>query len=179
MIDAGHGDKDPGAVNLEAGRQEKDIALEVVLVLGNMLRDAGHNVLYTRDRDKYISPADRLKMIKSYQPDCFLSVHCNANKNPSASGVETIYRDEYDVELAHHVHIALVEHTGLKDRGVKQDIEDLGRRLAVLGGLETPACLVEIGFISNEEDLAVIEDENLIASALLEGIANWAEKTDD
>lgn len=174
LLDAGHGGKDHGAVNSDYGRQEKDIALEVVLALGNMLRDAGHNVLYTRDRDNYISPADRLNMIKRYKPDCFVSVHCNSASNPSASGVETIYRDDYDVELAHHVHIALVEHTGLRDRGVKQDIGDLGRRLAVLGNLETPACLVEIGFISNEEDLEVIEDESLIANALLEGIANWA-----
>jgi len=174
LLDAGHGGKDPGAVNSDSGRQEDDIALEVVLALGILLRDAGHNVLHTRDRDTYISPADRLGMIKRYEPDCFVSVHCNSASNPSARGVETIYRDEYDIELAHHVHIALVDYTGLKDRGVKQDNGDLKRRLAVLGDLETPACLVEIGFISNEGDLEVIEDENLIANAILEGIANWA-----
>lgn len=174
LLDAGHGGKDPGAINQDADRQEKDIALEVVLRLGNLLRDSGHNVLLTRDKDVYLSPADRLAMIKRYAPDCFISVHCNSSANAAASGVETIYRDDYDVELAHHVHIALVEHTGLKDRGIKQDIGDLGRKLAVLGDLEVPSCLVEIGFISNEDDLGVIGDAGLIANAILEGMANWA-----
>jgi len=31
LLDAGHGGKDPGAVNSDSGRQEDDIALEVVL----------------------------------------------------------------------------------------------------------------------------------------------------
>jgi len=174
LIDAGHGGKDPGAINQDSGRKEKDITLEVVLKLANLLRDAGHNVLLARDRDIYISPADRLAMIKRYSPDCFVSVHCNASSNPSASGVETIYRDEYDIELARHIHTALVDYTGLKDRGIKQDSGDLGRRLAVLSDLNTPACLVEIGFISNKDDLRVIENENLIANAIFEGITNWA-----
>lgn len=174
LLDAGHGGDDPGAVNQDTGRQEKDINLEVVLALGVMLRDAGHNVLYTRDRDVALFPALRLKMIERYKPDAFISVHCNSSTNPQAHGIEVVYRDEYDLPIAKAIQASLVAALGLKDRGIKTDIGDLKRRLAVLGDLETPAILIEIGFLSNEGDLEVIEDEKLIANAILEGIENWA-----
>lgn len=175
ILDAGHGGNDPGAV--AKGMQEKDIALEVVLKLLNLLRVAGHNVLLTRDRDIYISPADRLSMIKRYSPECFVSVHCNSSNNPQAHGIETIYRDDYDFPLAQAIHRALIANTEMRDRGIKNDIAELGRRLAVLGSLKTPACLCEIGFISNEDDREKMDEDaelEKIASAIEEGIREWA-----
>lgn len=173
LLDSGHGGKDSGAVANDM--QEKDIALEVILKLAPMLRSLQHqhNVLLTRDRDIYISPVDRLKMIVAYEPDAFISIHCNSSINPEAHGVETIYRDDYDFPLAQAIHKSMIANTEMRDRGIKQDIKDLGRRLAVLGDLKTPACLVEIGFISNEEDLEKIQDTDLIANALKEGVEEW------
>ena len=177
LLDPGHGGKDPGAMNQDSGIQEKDIALSVVLKLAVLLRDAGHNALLTRDKDIYISPADRLKMINNFKPDAFISVHCNSSANSQAHGIETIYRDDYDFPLAQAVHKSLLANTEMTDRGIKNDIKELGRRLAVLGNLEVPACLVEIGFISNEGDLEKIDEEDeqqAIAEAITEGVKEWA-----
>lgn len=176
LLDAGHGGNDPGAVNQD-GIQEKDIALEVVLKLAKILRDKDFQVLLTRDKDIYTSPSDRLKMINSFQPEAFISIHCNSSTNTQAHGIETIYRDDYDFPLAQAVHTSLLANLGIKDRGIKNDIKDLGRRLAVLGNLEVPACLVEIGFISNEGDLEKIDDEEeqeAVAEAIAEGIEAWS-----
>lgn len=177
LIDPGHGSKDPGAINQDSGIQEKDISLSIALKLSNLLRDKGFQALLTRDRDIYISPSDRLRMIQQYQPDAFISVHCNSSVNTQAHGIETIYRDDYDYPLASAIHKSLIAETEMRDRGIKDDIQELGRRLAVLGNLEVPACLCEIGFISNESDLSKIDDEDehqAIAEAIAEGIEEWA-----
>lgn len=175
LLDAGHGGRDPGAVN-EDGLREKDITLEVVIESGTMLQDAGHSVLYTRDRDIGLTPSQRLEMIKEYKPEVFVSVHCNASTNTEAHGIETIWKDKYDKPLAEAVHKSLLDATGLKDRGLKQDGgAEYKRGLAVLKDLETPACLIEIGFISNENDLEVIKDTDLIAEAIAEGVKEYAD----
>lgn len=175
LLDPGHGGNAPGAVNTGYEVEEKDINLEVVLALGNILREEGYSVLFTRDRDKSLTPSQRLQMIRDYKPDCFISIHCNASSNSSANGIETIYRDEYDKHLAICVHGALVEATELRNRGIKQDgTKEYFRNLAILKDLETSAILVEIGFISNEDDLEFIESNiSLIASAIAEGVEEW------
>ena len=174
LLDAGHGGKDPGAVSI-GNIEEEDIALDVILKFGKLLEsELGFEVDYTRIDDTYISPSARLVKINNYNPDVFISVHCNSSSNSQACGVETFYRDEYDLELATCVQEALIEATGLKDRGIKSDVEDLGRRLAILNNLTVPAILVEIGFISNPEDLRIIQNTDLIAEAIMEGINRWA-----
>jgi N-acetylmuramoyl-L-alanine amidase len=172
LFDPGHGGHDPGAVSNNV--EEEDITLSIALSASNLLREAGFFVLCTRDRDTYISPSMRLKMINDYKPDAFISVHCNASANPEAHGIETVYRDEYDKPLAIAIQEAIVRAEGLTDRGIKNDIGDLHRRLAVLGNLKVRACLCEVGFLSNLGDLAVISKIDLVASALAEGIKAWS-----
>lgn len=172
LLDSGHGGEDPGAV--ADGIMEKEINLEIMLGLANILREQGHQVFCTRDKDTAMSVSNRLKTIKEYKPECFVSLHCNSSNNTQAHGIETIYRDDFDFELAQSIHKSLIANTDLEDRGVKQDIKCLRKRLAVLGDLETPACLIEIGFISNNADrIFVLENIDLIAEAIAEGILEW------
>ena len=173
LLDAGHGGTDAGAVS--GGVSEEGINLGICLRLAERLRESGHIVILTRDKDAGLSPEERLVKIREYQPDAFVSVHCNAAKNPQAHGVETLYRDDFDYPLAAEIQKALIATTNMTDRGIKNDEKELGRRLAVLGDKETPSCLVEIGFISNRGDLKLImEEQELIVEALLDGINNWA-----
>jgi len=173
LLDAGHGGNDPGAVNTDLNLKEKDKTLEVALKIGTILNEKGHSVRFIRIDDTYISPIGRLKLINEYRPDCFISIHCNASSNPSAYGLETIYRDSYDYPLAQAVHISLLSGTDFTDRGIKNDIKDLGRKLAVLGNLEVPACLIEIGFLSNEDDVEIQKNTDNIANLIVEGIEEW------
>lgn len=173
LIDPGHGGKDSGAVGV-GGALEKDITLNIAIALRDKLREQGHQVLLTRGKDTFLSPEERRRMINKLMPQVFISIHANASENPRATGVETIYRDENDFELAQVVHRYMLMATRLRDRGVKQDIGDLKRRLAVLSVDEDiRAVLVEIGFITNPEDLKVITDYQTIASALAEAIKEW------
>lgn len=51
MLDAGHGGQDPGAVY--KGRQEKNDNLKLALAVGEILKNKGIDISYTRTGDVY------------------------------------------------------------------------------------------------------------------------------
>ncbi len=178
LLIPGHGGDDPGAVNKrlsDSDTEEEDINLNVAIALRDQLRTEGHEVLMSRDRDFYVSPADQLALIRKIKPDCAIAIHCNACPNPGTSGVEIFYRDANDIELAGAVHDVLVAYTHENDRGVHQDLAYLKRRLADLSDAETPSILVELGYMSNDEEFKyLVNNPKTLAQAIADGIATWA-----
>ena len=165
-IDAGHGGKDPGAVS--GGVQEKDIALAVALKIGALL--TGYEVVYTRDEDVYVGLAERALIANQVSADLFVSVHCNSAPGTSANGMEVYVhttRSAASTRAAHAIYDRLLPASGLKGRGIKS------KDLAVLRETDMPAVLVELAFISNDEDRAkLVSDEwqERAAEAIAAGI---------
>ena len=88
VLDAGHGGKDPGK-HTKHGYQEKGIALDVVLKVGNELeKQQGVKVIYTRKKDTFVTLRGRAAIANKADADLFISVHCNAH-NSDAYGAET------------------------------------------------------------------------------------------
>ena len=166
IIDAGHGGRDPGAVY--QGRKESDDTLRLALALGDQLKQAGYNVLYTRTTDVYNTPYEKAVIGNNSGADLFVSIHRNSVEQPNTStGVETlVYRDTgLPGELARNINEELAE-LGFANRGV---IERPG--LVVLRRTEMPAVLIEAGFINNEEDNALFDEQlQEIAGAIADGI---------
>ena len=88
VIDAGHGGKDPGRPN-SYGVKEKDIALKIALILGKKLKDNGNDVIFTRDKDVFLTLRERAKIANQSDADLFISIHCNAWHKESVYGTET------------------------------------------------------------------------------------------
>ena len=87
-LDAGHGDHDFGAVY--SGRVEKNINLALVLKVGKILeQNPKIDVVYTRKTDVFIDLIERANIANRADANIFVSIHCNANKNTTASGTET------------------------------------------------------------------------------------------
>lgn len=88
VLDAGHGGKDPGKVTGK-GMNEKDIALKIVLEVGELLeKHGGIKVVYTRKTDVFVELKERGRIANKADADLFVSVHCNAH-NSQAEGAET------------------------------------------------------------------------------------------
>lgn len=89
VIDAGHGGQDPGTIGSKT--YEKDIALAIVLKLGNLIKNNLEDVdiIYTRKEDKFVALDERSKIANSAAADLFISIHCNANPNKSPYGTES------------------------------------------------------------------------------------------
>lgn len=86
VIDPGHGGKDPGCV--QNGYREKDIVLDVAKALKDLLEKEGFQVFMTRSEDTYPTLEERYALVNKTVPLLFISIHCNAAPNPSASGIE-------------------------------------------------------------------------------------------
>ncbi|MDZ7800831.1 MAG: N-acetylmuramoyl-L-alanine amidase [Trueperaceae bacterium] len=86
VIDAGHGGHDPGTVSSWA--QEKEIVLNVATLLAERLRDAGVEVILTRDQDEFLTLQER-STFATTERNVFVSIHANAAPNRQAQGIET------------------------------------------------------------------------------------------
>lgn len=87
VIDAGHGGKDPGAINQEAGLHEKDITLRTALAIKKRLLDSGRvRVALTREDDRFLILQERYGIARRLKADLFISIHCDSAGNPLATG---------------------------------------------------------------------------------------------
>jgi N-acetylmuramoyl-L-alanine amidase len=104
VIDAGHGGKDTGCLGLEL--KEKDVALEIALRLGQKLQEYNPRIkiIFTRTDDRFIPLFERTAIANRNHADLFVSIHCNASANSSASGSETfvmgLHRSKENLEIA-------------------------------------------------------------------------------
>jgi len=95
VIDPGHGGRDPGALGRKS--KEKDIVLDVALRTGKLIQQnlPDVKVVYTRSRDEFIELHRRAAIANQAEADLFISIHCNASKDPRASGAETFVMGEH------------------------------------------------------------------------------------
>ncbi|AVQ37445.1 N-acetylmuramoyl-L-alanine amidase [Clostridium botulinum] len=180
-IDAGHGGYDKGTIGKNS-IPEKDIALNVAIMVGNILEENNIKVVYTRTDDEVSWPSNekedlraRVKIAKDNKADMFVSIHCNANKDISFNGMEVWCRfPNTDAEkLAKFIKKELVNTNYTSDRGVKYENE---KSLAVLKLNKPLSVLVELGFLSNKSDEEFItseEGQEEIAQAIAEGILKY------
>lgn len=90
VIDAGHGGHDPGAIGKRA--KEKDINLNVALKLGKLVQQNCKDVkvVYTRQKDAFVTLNRRAEIANNAKADLFISVHTNSVAgNSKAMGAST------------------------------------------------------------------------------------------
>jgi len=174
VIDPGHGGKDSGAVR-ERGKVGLENVLEedIVLEVSNQLAwfCARHKIGYlmTRWGDRYISLKERCRRAGQTKAKVFISIHCNAVRSYKPRGLEVFSckGSKRGEVLALKCYSRLRELEYTKERGTKI------AKFYVLKKTKMPAILIELGFISNKEDMKYLIDENnqtLIASKIFEFI---------
>jgi N-acetylmuramoyl-L-alanine amidase len=181
MLDPGHGGIDPGAIGT-GDVYEKDYVLDIVLQMADVLRSHGLEVGLTRDTDRDVSHLisegtrhrrdllGRFKLMN--QARLGMSVHANATKNKNEYGALVFYmKDQYIDQL--YAQIVLEE---LEKVQVLNEPRPLPRTTLLLPKADPPVLLVEVGFMSNSQDLAKLGDPQFrtnVAQALCSGILRF------
>lgn len=178
-IDQGH---NPSGFNTGAegnGLREQDVTYEVGRRLAALLRRSGNwEVRLSRNTpDEVLGSSNasslrtRVNEANSWGADYFISVHTNGSTDPSARGVEAYAysRPSRAFNLGEDIVDSLVEATGFPKRGMF-----VRPGLYVLKRTTMPAVLVEIGFISNPGEAAVMRDNpELFARGIYNGIVEY------
>ncbi|MCL1695851.1 N-acetylmuramoyl-L-alanine amidase [Lysinibacillus sp. BPa_S21] len=178
IIDPGHGGKDHGTI---FGKTifEKDITLKVGTLVKDKLQAAGANVKMTRTGDTLPSLQGRVDFTNANYGEIFVSIHVNSAVNTSALGTETFYSvstgDMFkeDIDLATFVNNQIINNANMNNRGVKK------YNYYVIHNTIIPAILVELGFLSNNEDRAKLTDDQYVekyAESIYKGILEYYSK---
>ncbi|MBU1043455.1 MAG: N-acetylmuramoyl-L-alanine amidase [Candidatus Omnitrophica bacterium] len=214
VIDAGHGDQDPGAIGFK-GIQEKEIVLDIAKRLKNELVANGIEVVLTRQTDLFQPLERRYEIANQAKADFFISIHANAAEAKSAYGFEayflsTTYDDfskavqirenavikfeenaDYNkssdlnatlwdmilsenriesIEMANSIAEQLEKSLKLRIRFVK------GAKFLVLKGAQMPAVLLEVGYLTNPEEGAKLNNpyyRQMLAESIAQGILEY------
>ncbi len=171
VVDAGHGDHDPGASNGKL--LEKDINLDVALYLEKKLKSAGANVVMTRRDDSFLELRERSNIANNLNADAFISVHTNA-ASEAAHGIETYWYDKYSSAeskaLAESIQKRLIEVTEASNRGVKN------QSFSVIRESRMASVLVEVGFLTNNEEYKLLLTQSYreeLADGIYQGVLDY------
>ncbi len=174
VIDAGHGGKDYGAIY--GDRNEKDDNLNLALLVYDNLEEMGIDAELTRDSDKKVSLEKRCSFANRKKAELFVSLHRNSAEN--ARGVEIWISSEEpyeDSKLAEDILTGL-DGVGIsKNRGVKTGFARGDGDYYINSHTVMPSCLVELGFINNDTDNKLFDDNlesyaQVIALAVYENL---------
>lgn len=135
-IDPGHGGIDTGAKGRK-GLQEKDLTLEMSQTLKAVLEhNADIRVIMTREDDRFVSLAERVRIARQHEADLFVSIHADSIRLRGVRGA-TVYTlsDKASDQMAQQLATSenrsdLIAGLSLEDEpdGVADILIDLTRR---------------------------------------------------
>lgn len=184
VIDAGHGGRDRGVVG--PGKTE-EAAFNLLLSkeLGELLEDAGFEVVYTRKDEKALCDdgsnfkkrdmAERKRIIEKALPDIVVSIHANKFPLRERRGAQVFF-DGFNEDgkfLAEDIQRDL---NILNDKYAKRTFRALSGDYFILKCTHAPAVIVECGFLSNprdEELLNTPEYRGKLAFSIYSGIVSF------
>lgn len=172
IVDAGHGGVD-GGTSADDGTLEKHLNLQIALKLESILKSMGINTVMTRTEDisihdesantirnKKISDLkNRLSIINNTDDSVFVSIHQNHFSNPIYYGTQIFYSKNNPESsiLANSIRQSVIS---VLQKDNTREIKQSGTDIYLLHHAQTPAVMVECGFLSNADETAKLKDEN-------------------
>ena len=180
-VDQGHNPVNPNAGAEGNGLREQDLVYSIGRRLADLLRaNPDYEVRLSRPTRQTqlgtttsTSLSARVNEANQWGADYFISLHTNAASSPSASGTEAYAyaRGTEAFRFGEAILDSLTAVTGLRNRGMKAR-----PGLYVLRKTQMPAVLLELGFITNPGDAALMRDDpGLFAEGIYRGILAFTE----
>lgn len=171
IIDAGHGGTDGGAT--VDGVLEKDINLDICLVLRDIFIANGFDVVMTRDTDVSIHDYgiksvkkqktsdlhNRLAIVDSHPNAIFLSIHQNKYSSGKAKGAQVFYSPN-NPESRELAEILQEDFISMLQPDNNRLCKKAGKNLYLMYKAKCPSVLIECGFMSNSDELANLTDSD-------------------
>jgi len=168
ILDPGHGGADPGAISV-IGTEEKQINLALAKSLGAFLEAAGIRVIYTRENDEMLTSSKtdsrkmgdlmgRVDLAAAYPDATFVSIHMNTLPIEKYNGLQVFYSENHDANKVLALRIQNDVRDLLQPEN-KREVKDHKGSIYVLDRIQTPAVLVECGFLSNHDEATLLADE--------------------
>ncbi len=155
VIDVGHGGHDFGATIDDLN--EKNLTSDIAKKIKEIHSDSNVEIHFTRTDDEFKNLQNRTDFINNLKADLVISLHINYNKNILTNGFEIFISDKNDlIEKSKFYGDKLslkLSKTPLKNRGLKFAPFQILKKSAC------PSMVVELGFISNENDRNFIASE--------------------
>ncbi|WTW96142.1 N-acetylmuramoyl-L-alanine amidase [Streptomycetaceae bacterium NBC_01309] len=160
VVDPGHGGTDPGVV--AHGLSEADVVWDLARRLEGRLSALGVQAYLTRglDGDADVAEEQRAAFANATDADLVISLHSDRNDNAQARGVATFYygsgsdahglRSPTGERFAGLVQRELIARTGMVD------CRTHGKAWPLLRSTRMPAVRVELGYLTNAEDAALL-----------------------
>ncbi len=159
ILDAGHGGKDKG--DSEGRVSEKKLTLDVLLILQEKFKESDIKVYYTRTDDTQVDNEKRIQLANSVGADMLISLHTAYSEDSSLHGVTTIYNGNYfiqdfgSIQLSDILEQSVAQTTGANANGLQDATEDD----FLVKEAKVPAAQINIGYLSNEEERKLLQDE--------------------
>lgn len=188
IIDAGHGGED-GGTQSSTGVLEKDINLSISLKLSCIMTSLGYETLLIRDEDKMVygdgcatqrekkvsDIRNRMKIINEHPTGIFLSIHQNHYSQSKYKGAQVFYspNNEKSMLIAESLQKSIVN---LLQSDNERKIKKSGKEIYLLYHAQSPAVMVECGFMSNPGEALLLNDEsyqNKMALAIAAGVSDY------
>lgn len=178
FVDAGHGGEDGGARARDSGVWEKEINLQVAMLLKEALTKSGAQVVMSREKDmeydrtKRSDLTQRLQLAQASNAEMILCIHMNEYRTRRESGPQVFYRagQEKSRLLAGAIQAAMI-----------RKLQPAKKRSAMAGNyfiLSTslPSVLVECGFLSNAQEEKLLLDpayQAKVADSIRDGVIEY------
>ena len=162
------------------GLYEQDVTFDIGCRLAELLiKDGRFEVCLSRPDENTVLGTDKASSLKErvdgaidFNADYCISLHINAYTQDTANGIEVFSADDNEsYSFGSSLLQAMVASTRMKNRGMKPS-----SGLYILENAEMPTVLLEMGFISNADDAAVLSDHpELFAQGIYNGIIDYFE----
>lgn len=191
VVDPGHGGIDGGAYHSD-GTLEKNINLSVAFKLKSVLEKNGAKVVLTRAKDESLDYRNnksksrhkrdliaRAEIINEVNPDIYLSLHVNAEKNsPATRGPMVFYHTSSPESrrLAELIQASLEEAYNSAGQSIRKRNPHANSTLFLLCNARPPGVIIELGFMTNADDRRLLKNhdfQNKLANAIVMALREY------
>ena len=189
VIDAGHGEPDGGAVSV-SGVRESDLNLQVAKLLEDELINLGYEVIMTRNDENNVADSElqdstirkikvsdinnRIQTTNTANADMLISIHMNKFSSEKYYGWQTFYKKSspYSKMIAEKIQKGINNNIERENKRKELPIENI----KLIDSSKIPAVMVECGFLSNIEDVRLLQTEEYrkqIVDGIIEGVEEF------